>query len=82
MAKKKNCRPSFKVSHAGHLLSTRPSSKAGKILSKDGKKEKKERRKRGCMDGTGKFQLTAKQKKNLPIALQKAILAHHRKKEN
>lgn len=80
MAKKKNCKPSFKVSQAGHLLATKGSSRAGKTLVRQGKKEKRERRKRGCLEGTGKFQLTAKQKKNLPPALQKAIVEHWRKK--
>lgn len=83
MRKKKsrqNCRPSFKISQAGHLLATRNSSEAGSILATKAKAEKAKRKKRGCLNGTGgTFKLTAKQKKNLPLALQKAILAHHRK---
>ena len=78
MAKKTNCRPTFRISQAGHLLATKNSSKAGKVLSTEGKREKRKRKKRGCLNGTT-FQLTPKQKKNLPKSLQKAILSHHRK---
>lgn len=80
MAKKKaSCRPTFKISQAGHLLATKGYSKAGSILSSEGKKEKKKRRARGCLNGPpGTFRLTEKQKRNLPKALQKAILKHHR----
>jgi hypothetical protein len=84
MAKKKrkiNCRPSFKISEAGHLLATRGTSKAGRVLSKDGKREKSKRMSKGCLNGVGgTFKLTEKQKRKLPIKLQKAILAYHRKK--
>jgi len=74
-----NCRPSFRISEAGSLLSTKGSSRAGSVLSKDGKAEKRKRVKRGCLHGTsGTFQLTAKQKRNLPKALQRAIIKHHR----
>jgi len=74
------CRPSFRVSHAGHLLVTKGSTRAGRVLASEGKEEKRKRRKRGCLNGTpGTFQLTAKQKRKLPTALQKAIIAHHRK---
>lgn len=80
--KKSNCRPTFKISQAGHLLATRGSSKAGKVLSTEGKREKSKRKKKGCLNGVqrqGKsFQLSAKQKKNLPPALQRAILKFHR----
>lgn len=84
MAKKKgnrsNCRPPFRISHAGHLLRVEGSSDAGHILSTEAKKEKKKRQKRGCLNGTGAtFRLTARQKKMLPKHLQKAILAHHKK---
>lgn len=76
----KNCRPPYRISEAGYLLSTRASSKAGKVLAREGKAAKKKRLKRGCLQGVnGTFKLTAKQKRNLPPALQKAILAHHRK---
>ncbi len=80
MAKKKSsCRPTFKISQAGHLLATKGYSKAGSILSSEGKKEKKKRRARGCLNGPpGTFRLTEKQKRNLPKHLQKAILEHHR----
>lgn len=80
MAKKKaSCRPTFRISQAGHLLATKGYSKAGSILSSEGKKEKKARRARGCLNGPpGTFRLTEKQKRNLPKALQKAILQHHR----
>lgn len=76
-----NCRPTFKVSQAGHLLKTKGSARAGKVLSKEGKAEKKKRLKRGCLNGPpGTFKLTDKQKRKLPKALQKAILNYHRKK--
>jgi hypothetical protein len=80
MAKKKSsCRPTFKISQAGHLLATKGYSKAGSVLSSEGKKEKKKRRARGCLNGPpGTFRLTEKQKRNLPKHLQKAILEHHR----
>ena len=79
MAKKGNCRPTFKISQAGHLLATKGYSKAGSVLSREGKKEKKKRRAKGCLNGPpGTFRLTEKQKRNLPKALQKAILKHHR----
>lgn len=79
MAKKGNCRPTFRISQAGHLLATRGTSKAGHILSSEGKKEKAKRKKRGCLNGPpGTFKLTEKQKRNLPKSLQKAILKHHR----
>ncbi|MBA2613347.1 MAG: hypothetical protein H0U95_15370 [Bacteroidetes bacterium] len=84
MAKKSkriNCRPSFRISEAGHLLATNGSSKAGKVLSQEGKKAKAKRRSKGCLNGTdGTFRLTDKQKKKLPLKLQKAILAYQRKK--
>jgi hypothetical protein len=74
----KNCRPTFRISMAGHLLKVKGSSKAGSVLSTDGKAEKRKRRKRGCLNG-GTFQLTEKQKRKLPKSLQKAIIAHHRR---
>ena len=83
MAKKKkknaiDCRIKYEVSKAGHLLRTRGFSSAGTILATIGKEQKAKRKKRGCLNGPpGTFQLTAKQKKNLPKALQKAILKHH-----
>lgn len=74
------CSPSFRISHAGHLLVTKGSSRAGRVLASEGKEEKRKRKKRGCLNGApGTFKLTAKQKKNLPIALQRAIVAHHRR---
>jgi hypothetical protein len=81
MAKKKraSCRPTFKISQAGHLLATKGYSKAGSVLSRDGKREKKKRRARGCLNGPpGTFRLTERQKRNLPKTLQRAILNHHR----
>lgn len=78
--KRGNCRPTFKISEAGHLLSTESSSEAGRILSTEGKKQKRKRVKRGCLNGVGgTFRLTEKQKRNLPKSLQKAIIEHHRK---
>lgn len=77
--KRKNCRPTFRISMAGHLLKMKGSSKAGSILSADGKAEKRKRKNRGCLNGpTGTFKLTEKQKKKLPKHLQRAIIAHHR----
>lgn len=79
-AKRKNCRVLFRISQAGHLLRTKGSTKAGKVLASEGKREKKKRLKRGCLNGPdGTFRLTAKQKRNLPAHLQKAILSYHRK---
>lgn len=81
MAKKKkaNCKVSFRISQAGHLLKTKGSRKAGSVLSSEGKREKAKRRSRGCLNGPpGTFKLTAKQKKHLPVRLQRAIIAHHR----
>ena len=83
MAKQKkiNCRPSFRISEAGHLLATKGTSKSGRVLSKEGKREKAKRKAKGCLNGTGgTFRLTDKQKKKLPLNLQKAILAHQLKK--
>lgn len=84
MAKKKkkiNCKPSFRISEAGHLLSTRGTSKSGRVLSSEGKAEKKKRLKRGCLNGPpGTFKLTEKQKRKLSPSLQKAIIAYHRRK--
>ena len=81
MAKKSiDCRPTFRISEAGHLLSTKFSSRAGAILSREGKREKAKRKSRGCLNGPpGTFKLTESQKRNLPKHLQKAILNHHRK---
>ncbi len=79
--KKTSCRPTFRISEAGHLLATNRSSKAGSVLSREGKKEKAKRKSKGCLNGTGgTFRLTDKQKKKLPLKLQKAILAYQRKK--
>jgi hypothetical protein len=79
--KGKNCRPTFRISQAGHLLKTKGSSKAGSVLSKDGKSEKRKRKKKGCLNGApGTFKLTDKQKRKLPQSLQKAIVSYHRKK--
>ena len=79
--KKPNCRPTFRISEAGHLLATKRSRKAGSVLSKEGKREKAKRKAKGCLNGTGgTFRLTDKQKKKLPINLQRAILAYQRKK--
>lgn len=76
-----NCKPSFRVSEAGHLLAVKGSSRAGKILSSEGKAEKRKRLQRGCLNGPpGTFKLTEKQKRNLPLHLQKAILEHHKRK--
>jgi hypothetical protein len=76
-----NCRPTFRISMAGHLLKEKHSSKAGSILSADGKAEKRKRKKRGCLNGPeGTFRLTEKQKRKLPKKLQRAIIEHHRRK--
>lgn len=77
---KTNCRPSFKISSAGHLLRVEGDSHAGSVLSREGKIQKAKRKKKGCLNGTkGTFKLTEKQKRNLPKNLQKAILNYHRK---
>ncbi|MFB6453811.1 hypothetical protein ACE38W_00965 [Chitinophaga sp. Hz27] len=75
-----SCKPPYHISEAGHLLSTKGSRKAGSILSHDGKIAKKKRKARGCLNGPeGTFRLTALQKKNLPKALQVAIIERHRR---
>lgn len=79
--KKVNCRPSFRISEAGHLLATKKSKKAGSVLSKEGKREKAKRKSQGCLNGPeGTFRLTSLQKKKLPLKLQKWILSDQRKK--
>lgn len=78
--RKSTCRPTFQISEAGHLLSKKGSSRAGRLLSTEGKKQKRKRLKKGCLNGVGgTFRLTDKQKRSLPKSLQKAILEHHRK---
>lgn len=78
--KRNNCRPTYRISEAGHLLSTTGSSRAGHVLATEAKKQKQKRLKKGCLNGTGQtFQLSAAQKKRLPKHLQKAIVAHHRR---
>ncbi|MFZ5553543.1 MAG: hypothetical protein ACOZCO_10530 [Bacteroidota bacterium] len=78
--KSNNCRVLFRISQAGHLLRTKGQRKAGSILASEGKREKKKRLKRGCLNGPeGTFKLTAKQKRNLPVHLQRAILNYHRR---
>ena len=77
--KSRNCRPTFRISEAGHLLQTAHSSKAGMVLSREGKAQKRKRQKKGCLNGSsGTFQLTEKQKRKLPKQLQQAILKHQR----
>ena len=74
------CKVTFEVSRAGHLLKTRGSSRAGKVLATEGKSQKAKRRAKGCLNGLpGTFKLSAKQKRNLPKNLQKAIISHHRR---
>ena len=84
MAKKRkrsNCRPPYRISEAGHLLSTTSSSEAGSYLATEGKKQKRKRQKKGCLNGApGTFKLTEKQKQKLPVKLQKAIIAYHKRK--
>lgn len=78
--RKSTCRPTFQISEAGHLLSKKGSSRAGRLLSTEGKKQKRNRLKKGCLNGVGgTFRLTDKQKRKLPKSLQKAIIEHHRK---
>ncbi len=82
MAKKRTskCAPTFEIRRAGHLLSTKGSSRAGRLLVTRGKNEKQKRLKKGCLNGpAGTFKLTAKQKRKLPKTLQRAILNHHRR---
>jgi hypothetical protein len=79
-ASSSSCRPTFKISKAGHLLKVEGNSQAASILSREGKAEKNKRKKRGCLNGTaGTFKLTDKQKRKLPKNLQKAILAYHKR---
>ncbi len=79
--KRSNCRPTFHISEAGHLLATKHDSDAGRILSTEAKKQKAKRKKNGCLNGTGNtFYLTEAQKRKLPKALQKAILEYQRRK--
>lgn len=82
-----NCRPTYRVSKAGHLLRTEGDSEAGSLLATEGKRQKQRRRAKGCLSGLSgaaipkrKFQLTERQKRKLPVALQKAILNYHRSK--
>lgn len=76
----KNCRPPYHISEAGHLLSTKGTSKAGRTLSKEGKAAKRKRIKRGCLNGpAATFKLSRLQKRLLPKALQHAIIEKHRK---
>lgn len=78
--KKRNCRPTFRISEAGHLLRTEGTSRSGRILSTEGKAEKQKRQRKGCLNGPeGTFRLTESQKRKLPKKLQRAILEHHRK---
>lgn len=78
--KPRSCRPTYRISQAGRLLTLERDSDAGHTLSTAGKRHKQQRLKRGCLNGTkGVFRLTEKQKKKLPKALQKAILNHHKK---
>lgn len=78
--KRNNCKLTFRIRQAGHLLATKGTSKSGRVLSSEGKAEKAKRLKRGCLNGpAGTFKLTDKQKRKLPLKLQKAILAYHKK---
>lgn len=88
------CRPTYEISKAGSLLKKRRSSRAGSALATEGKAQKARRKKRGCLSGAtpkrkvtkrkatkrlGKsFELTPRQKRNLPLALQRAIVKYHR----
>ena len=79
-AKGRNCKIPFRISEAGHLLKTQQDGHAGSYLSSEGKRAKSKRKKKGCLNGVaGTFKLTEKQKKKLPLKLQKAIIAHHKK---
>jgi hypothetical protein len=79
--KGKHCRVPYRISEAGHLLSTKGTRRAGSVLSSEGKRDKAKRRKKGCLNGPpGTFKLTVKQKRNLPKSLQRAIVEHHRRK--
>lgn len=74
------CKPPYRISEAGHLLSTKGSRKAGSTLSRDGKAAKRKRLKRGCLSGIeNTFRLSALQKRHLPKALQMAIIEKHRR---
>lgn len=74
------CKVPFKIRNAGHSLKKSGSSSAARTLATDGKKARSNRRKKGCLNGPpGTFKLTAKQKKNLPKALQEGIIRYHKK---
>jgi hypothetical protein len=76
----KHCRPPYHISEAGHLLSTKGTRKAGKVLSKEGKAAKRKRIAKGCLNGpAGTFQLSRLQKRFFPKALQMAIIEKHRR---
>jgi hypothetical protein len=82
-----NCRPTYRVSRAGHLLRMEADSEAGFLLATEGKKQKQRRRAKGCLNGLSgaavpkrQFRLTERQKRKLPVALQRAIINYHRSK--
>ncbi len=71
------CRVTPRATAAGHRLATEGHSPSAKTLATTAKKEKSERLKRGCLNGT--FKLSAAQKKKLSPAMQKGILARQRR---
>lgn len=71
------CKVTPRATAAGHRLSTEGHSPSGRTLATTAKKEKAERMRRGCLNGT--FKLSAAQKKKLSPAMQKGIVAYQRR---
>jgi hypothetical protein len=71
------CKVTPRATAAGHRLATEAHSPSGRTLATTAKKEKAERLKRGCLNGT--FKLSAAQKKKLSPAMQKGIIARQRR---
>ena len=73
-----NCRITPRISQAGMRLVGEGDPQSGRLLATDAKKLKAARLKRGCLNGTT-FKLSAAQKRKLPPAMQKGIIAYQRK---
>ena len=71
------CKVTPRATAAGHRLATEAHSPSGRTLATTAKKEKAERLKRGCLNGT--FKLSAAQKRKLSPAMQKGIVAYQRR---
>lgn len=76
----KRCKPPFRISEAGHLLSKKRSRKAGSTLSRDGKAAKRKRLQRGCLNGPAvTFKLSPVQMRVLARAVKKSIAPKRKK---